>query len=481
MSLLDTKPAAAAVFSGRRRTFALLTVVGASVMDMLDGTIVSIAGPALRHDIGASASALQWIMAGYTLAFAAGLITGGRLGDVLGRKRLFLIGVAGFVASSAVCSAAVNPQMLIASRVVQGTFAALMVPQVLGMIRAMYPGEQMAKAFMVFGPVMGIGATAAPVIGGALVSGNLFGLGWRAIFLLNVPIGLAALAGAALLVPADSRARSRAPRLDLAGMVLATGAVLLLIYPLVQGREAGWPAWMLVMMAASVPAFGIFVLHQRARQRAGRDPLVETSIWHKREFCSGTVFVMLFFGCMTGLFFALTLFLQIGAGFSPLHAGLTTLPWSVGLMVSMGAAEGLTKSFGPRRTIQAGVLIMAAGIVGAAFTIHAYGLGTSSYALIPALAVAGFGMGLVFGPFFGTVLAAVEDHEVGSAAGVVEAVQQLGSAFGIAGLGTLFFDRIPAHGAVGATIPVFGITAGVLAVAWAIAFLMPKTARSQVG
>jgi EmrB/QacA subfamily drug resistance transporter len=489
MSLLDTTTAgpstaagspAAAQVPSRRQLLAVLTVVGASVMDLLDGTIVNIAGPALRRDIGASASALQWIVAGYTLAFAATLITGARLGDVYGRKRMFLTGVAGFVASSALCSAAVNPQMLIAFRIVQGAFAAVMIPQGLGLIRTVFPPDQMAKAFAVFGPVMGIGATAGPIVGGALVSGNVFGLGWRAVFLLNVPIGLLALAGSARLLPADSRSRSHAPHLDLTGMLLATGAVLLLVYPLVQGRESGWPAWMFAMMAGSVPAFGIFVLHQRSRQRSGRDPLVETSIWRKREFCWGTAFVMLFFGSMTGMFFALTMFLQLGAGFSPLHAGLTTLPWTVGSMISIGVSQGLLASAGPRRVIQAGVVIMAVGVIGVGLTIHAYGTGTSSYALIPALAAAGFGMGLVFTPFFGTVLAAVDEHEVGSASGVVEAVQQLGSAFGVAGLGTLFFGRIATHGVAGAAIPVFVITAGVLAAAWLMAFGMPKTTRDPM-
>jgi EmrB/QacA subfamily drug resistance transporter len=457
----------------------LLTVIGASVMDLLDGTIVNVAGPSLRSDIGASASALQWIVAGYTLAFASMLITGARLGDVLGRKRVFLAGIAGFVVSSVACSLAVNAPMLIASRVAEGAFAAVMIPQGFGLVRVLFPGEQMTKAFAIFGPVMGIAATAGPVIGGALVSGNVFGLGWRAVFLLNVPIGLLALAAAARLLPADEQSRTGTPRLDLFGMLLATGAILLLVYPLVQGREAGWPGWMFATMAGSLPAFGLFVLHQRARQRSGRDPLVETSIWRKREFCSGVVFVMLFFGSMTGMFFALTLFLQIGEHFSPLHAGLTTLPWSLGGTVSIGAAQGLLEKFGPRKVIQAGVLTMAAGMLGVAFTIHALGVGVSSYEIAPALLLAGFGMGLVFTPFFGTVLAAVDDREVGSASGVVNAIEQLGSALGVAGLGTVFFDRIVTHGAASAAIPVYIITAGVLVASWAAAFFMPKTARAD--
>jgi MFS family permease len=396
---------------------------------------------------------------------------------------MFLTGVAGFVASSVLCSAAVNAQMLIATRIAQGAFAAVMIPQGLGLIRAIYPPEQRARALTVFGPALALGAAAGPVVGGALVDGNVLGLGWRAVFLLNAPIGLLALAGAARLLPSDARRGSRtgAPTLDLTGLVLSTGAALLLIYPLVQGREAGWPGWTFAMMAASVPAFGVFALHQRARQRAGRDPLVETGIWRKRAFCFGTGFVLLFFGSMTGMFFTLTLFMQLGEHFTPLHAGLSMLPWSVGGLVSIGVAQGVADRAGPRRMIQAGVAVMAAGLLGTAWTIHDLGLAASSADLAPALFAAGFGVGLVFAPFFGTVLAAVEDHEVSSASGVVNAVQQLGSALGVAGLGTLFFDRITSHGASAAAAPVFIITAALLAVAWIIAFAMPKTARIDRG
>ncbi len=473
--------AAAAAKAERWQLLAMFTIVGASVMDLLDSTIVNVAGPALRRDIGASASALQWIVAGYTLAFACMLITGARLGDVLGRKRMFLAGVAGFIASSVLCSAAVSAQMLIATRMAQGAFAAVMIPQGLGLIRVIYPPQQRGRALAVFGPALAISAAAGPVVGGALVDGNVLGLGWRAVFLLNVPVGLLALAGAARLLPSDARHRSRAaaPRLDLAGLVLATGAALLLIYPLVQGREAGWPDWTFAMMAASVPAFGIFALHQRARQRAGRDPLVETSIWRKRAFCFGTAFVLLFFGSMTGMFFILTQFMQLGEHFTPLHAGLSMLPWSVGGVISIGVAQAVAAKAGPRRMIQAGVVVMAASLLGTAWTIHDFGITASSWDLAPALFAAGFGVGLVFAPFFGTVLSAVEDHEVSSASGVVNAIQQLGSALGVAGLGTLFFDRITSHGASAAAAPVFIITAAVLAMAFTIAFAMPKTARSD--
>jgi EmrB/QacA subfamily drug resistance transporter len=465
----------------KHRSLALLAIVGASVMDLLDSTIVNVAGPALSRDIGASSSALQWIVAGYTLAFASVLITGARLGDIVGRRRMFLIGVSGFVLASTLCSLAQNPEMLIATRVLQGGCAALMIPQGLGIIKTMFPPAEMAKAFAVFGPMMGLAATAGPVIGGALVSGDVFGLGWRAIFLLNVPVGILALLGAVKLLPHDNGLgdHGRTPRLDIVGMLMATAAALLLIYPLVQGRESGWPAWTFVMMGASVPMFGIFALHQRARIRASHDPFVVTSIFRKRDFSGGVAFIVLFFGAMTGMFFALTLFLQFGLGYTALHSGLTTIGWSIGTMVSMGVGQGLMPKIGARRMLQIGLVIMTVGVAALAWTINHYGTGVSSWDLEPALLVAGFGMGMVFGPFFGIVLAAVDDREVGSASGVVSAVQQLGSAIGVAGLGTLFFDRITTHGPSGAAVPVLLTSAGVLLASWLVSFLMPKNARED--
>jgi EmrB/QacA subfamily drug resistance transporter len=472
---------------GKAVLLALVALLGADIMDLLDATIMNIAGPVLQQDLGASSSALQWIVAGYTLTFAVMLTTGGRLGDIFGRKRMFLVGVAGFLVGSLACSIAQTSGELIAARMLQGALAAVMIPQGLGILRAMVPPEKMSAVFGIFGPVMGLGATLGPILGGWLVGADLFGLSWRAIFLVNVPIGIAALVFGARVLPHDdlhsAGADARKPKLDLVGMLLATAGILMLVYPLVQGREAGWPAWMWVLMAGSLPTFGVFALHQRRRNAAGRDPFVVPTVFRKRSFNSGIGVLFAFAAAMSGVFFVYTLFLQVGLHYSALHAGLTMLPWSIGTIVSMGAGQGLMPKIGPRRTLQTGMLVMALGTVIAAVLVNAYGATTTSLTLIAPLLVSGLGMGLIFGPIFGTVLGDLEDDEVGSASGLLNAFQQLAGAFGVAALGTVFFDKA---GTMMTSVPaaatlVFGLSAAVLVLAWGVAFSMSKHSKEAEG
>src|SRR4051794_193042 len=223
------------------RWYALAVVLTAECMDLLDGTILNVAMPSIRDDLGGSYSAIQWIIAAYALAFAVGLITGGRLGDVYGRRQMFLLGTAGFTLASGLCALAPSVHVLIGCRVLQGAAAAIMIPQGLGLIREMFPREELAAAFGIFGPVIGLSAVLGPILGGFLVHADLLGTGWRAVFLVNLPLGVAALLGASVLLP-ESRS-AHAPRLDLVGTLLAGAAMLLLVYPLVQGRDLDWPAW----------------------------------------------------------------------------------------------------------------------------------------------------------------------------------------------------------------------------------------------
>ncbi|MFZ0042848.1 MAG: MFS transporter, partial [Solirubrobacteraceae bacterium] len=252
----------------------LALVLVAECMDLLDGTIVNVAAPTIRNDLHATSTALQWMIGGYALAFAVGLVTGGRLGDIYGRKRMFVIGSLGFITASLACSFAVSPEMLIACRLAQGCAAALLIPQGLGIIREAFAPSERAGAFAVFGPVIGLSAVLGPIIGGALITANAFGSGWRLIFLVNLPLGLVAALGAARMIP-ESRA-PRPPHLDLVGTGLAAAAMGLLIYPLIQGRAAGWPAWTYLMGAGSVACFGLLVLWSRRVRTKGLDPLVES-------------------------------------------------------------------------------------------------------------------------------------------------------------------------------------------------------------
>ncbi|MET9114473.1 MFS transporter [Streptomyces longwoodensis] len=422
----------------RWRWAALFVILAAEVMDLLDAVVTNIAGPSMRADLGGGASTLQWLAAAYTLSMAVGLVTGGRLGDIHGRRTMFLVGAAGFTVGSLLCAVSVSPEMLIGARVVQGLFGAVMLPQGLGMIKEMFPPKESQKAFGMFGPVMGLSAVCGPILAGWLVDADYFGTGWRMIFLINLPLGAAAFLGAVRYLP---RGRSESkPRLDIPGMLLVSLAALLLIFPLVQGREYDWPVWTFVMMGASVVVFAVFARYESRRSSAGLDPLVVPSLFRKRGFSGGMVLGLVFFSTMQGFMLVFNLYTQIGLGYAPLKAGLVMVPWSGGMIVGFGIAQGVVR-FG-RAVLQAGTVVMAAGVFGVWLTLDVVGSGVGPWQLLPSLLVTGIGMGLLMAPFFDIVLASVEQHETGSASGTMTAMQQLGGAFGVAVLGTVFFGLL---------------------------------------
>ncbi|MGF1236489.1 MFS transporter [Streptomyces sp. 2-6] len=422
----------------RWRWAALFVILAAEVMDLLDAVVTNIAGPSMRADLGGGASTLQWLAAAYTLSMAVGLVTGGRLGDIHGRRRMFLVGAAGFTVGSLLCAIAVSPEILIGARVVQGLFGAVMLPQGLGMIKEMFPPKESQKAFGMFGPVMGLSAVCGPILAGWLVDADYFGTGWRMIFLINLPLGAAAILGALRYLP-KGRSGDK-PRLDIPGMVLISLAALLIIFPLVQGREYDWPVWTFVMMAASVVVFVAFAKYEARRSNAGQDPLVIPSLFRKRGFSGGMTLGLVFFSTMQGFMLVFNLYTQIGLGYSPLKAGLVMVPWSGGMIVGFGIAQGVAR-FG-RAVLQAGTLVMALGVFGVWLTLDQVGSDVGPWQLLPALLVTGIGMGLLMAPFFDIVLASVEQHETGSASGTMTAIQQLGGAFGVALLGTVFFGLL---------------------------------------
>jgi EmrB/QacA subfamily drug resistance transporter len=425
----------------RYRWVALFVILAVEVMDLLDSLVTTIAGPVIRTELGGSYSLIQWLGAAYTLAMAIGLLTGGRLGDIYGRRRMFLIGAAGFTLASLVCGIAQSPAELITARGVQGLFGAVMLPQGLGMIKQMFSPSEQAKAFGAFGPVMGLGAVGGPILAGWLVSADYLGAGWRMIFFINLPLGIVAVLGAIRYLPEFTS--ERAPRLDPLGVVFAAAGAFLLLFPLVQGRELDWPVWCFAMLAAGIVLFGLFAVFESRRERNGLDPLVTPSLFRKRAFTGGLAVGLVFFGALIGTGLIFTLYLQIGLGYSPLKAGLTTLPQAVGIMAGFGAAgAGLSEKLG-RKLLLIGTGTMMAGIAVFALTVWLAGSGISPYHLIPGLLLLGVGMGLAMAPFFNIVLAGVDDEETGSASGALTSVQQLGGAFGIAVLGTIFFALLP--------------------------------------
>jgi EmrB/QacA subfamily drug resistance transporter len=421
--------------------WAILTLVlAAECMDLLDGTIVNVAAPTIRTDLHASTTALQWMIGGYALAFAVGLVTGGRLGDIYGRKRLFVIGSLGFITASLACAFAVSPEMLIGCRLAQGCAAALLIPQGLGIIRDAFAPSERASAFAVFGPVIGLSAVLGPILGGTLIAANAFGSGWRLIFFVNLPLGLMAALGAARVIP-ESRA-PRPPHLDLVGTGLAAAAMGLLIYPLIQGRTAGWPAWTYLMGAGSLACCGLLIAWSRRVRRRGLDPLVEASIFRHRAYSTGLATLVVFFAGMMGSLLVLTLFLQLGEHFTPIHAGITLAPFALGTATgAVLAATVLVPRLG-RATLQVATVIMAGGFFWLQQTFAGHGLHTSTVDLILPQLLVGAGIGMLISPLFDFILASVTDDEVGSASGVLNAMQQLAGAIGIAVIGTIFFTTL---------------------------------------
>ncbi|MEV4106064.1 MFS transporter [Nonomuraea sp. NPDC049695] len=462
----------------RWRWAALFVILAAEVMDLLDALVTTIAAPSIQKDVGGGDSIVQWLGAGYTLAMAVGLITGGRLGDLFGRKRMFVIGALGFTTASLLCGVSAGPEMLIASRVLQGLFGAVMLPQGLGLIREMFPPQDMGKAFGMFGPVMTISSVGGPVLAGWLVDADFFGTGWRMIFLINLPIGLAAALAGMRFLP--EYRLSNATRLDLVGVALVSVASFLLIYPLIQGRELGWPVWTYVSMAASIVLFAVFARYESRRAASGKDPLVTPGLFRKRAFTGGLVAGLAFFSGMMGFGLVFNLYTQLGLGFSPLQAGLTGLPQAIGGVIGFGLAmSGLQEKLG-RGLLQIGTVVMAAGAAVLALTIHLAGLDVGSWQLAPGLALVGIGMGLTMAPFFDIVLAGVEPHESGSASGTLTAIQQLGGALGTAVLGTLFFNLLQNRWSFGSSMQVtVWVEVGLLALTFALSYLLPRKARAD--
>jgi EmrB/QacA subfamily drug resistance transporter len=308
-----------------RRWLAFGVLLLAGFMDLVDGTIVFVALPTISADLGASFASLEWVVAGYTLAFALMLITGGRLGDIYGRKRVFLVGVAGFTAASVAAGLAPTAEALIVGRIVQGLFAGVMVPQVLSIAQAIFPPRERFAAFALFGIVLSLAAVVGPLLGGLLTELDIAGLSWRPIFLINVPVGVFALVAAARLVP-ESRS-PHALRLDLIGVGLITVALLLVLYPLVEGQTLGWPTWTFMAMALSIPVFGLFALWERRKAALDGSPLTEPSLFRQRSFVAGALLSLVLFSGLASFWFVLVLWMQAGLGFSPFTTALAGMAW----------------------------------------------------------------------------------------------------------------------------------------------------------
>lgn len=412
----------------------LSVLLMAGFVTIFDLFVVNIAIPSMQADLGASFAQIGFIVAGYELAFGVLLITGGRLGDVFGRRRLFVVGMAGFTLASALCGLAPSAGFLIGARILQGLAAALLFPQVYASIRVNFDGDDSRRAFGLLGMTLGLAAIAGQILGGWLVHANLFGLGWRSIFLINVPIGLLAIA-AARFIP-ESRTPQR-PSLDWMGVALVSVGLTLLLVPLIEGPGQGWPAWSLWMLATATLLLAMFYRQQERRQRAGYLPLVDMRLLLQRRFLLGVLLVLLVYSTSSSFFLCFALLVQTGLGLDPFLAGSIFAPCSVGFVLASLAAPRLVARWGTV-AIVAGALVYAVSIGLLIMQVQLAGADLVAVRLIPVLVVVGAGQGFIMTPLLNLVLGFVDEVQAGMASGVISTVQQVGAALGVAVVGILF-------------------------------------------
>lgn len=459
----------------KKTRLTMLVVLVGSFMDLLDATIVTVAAPAIRADLGATDAQLQWTIAAYTLALGAGLVTGGRLGDRYGRRRMFLLGLAGFMTASALCALATGPQTLIGMRVVQGLTAGLMVPQVFGILRSSFAPAERAAAFGAYGAVQGLASVAGPLLGGLLVDADPAGLGWRTIFWVNVPVSIVALIVGLRALP-ESRAGGTA-RLDVAGALLAAGGIVLVLLPLIQGTQWGWPWWGHLIVLAGLATLGLFLAYERRLAGRGGEPVFDPALLRVRAFAAGLLASTLFFGGLGAYFLVLSVYLQAGTGRSAWETGLVILPFAIGSIVTSGVGVALAARAG-RTLLVAGSLVTALSHALLWFLVRD---GDPGYWLLALpLLVGGLGLGLAAPILVNVVLAGVPGRNAGAAGGVLSTVNQIGGAIGIAVLGTAFFAAVDTPADAGPALRLVLVCSTALYVVTAAVMLfLPAADRSR--
>src|SRR5581483_11408165 len=410
------------------------------------------------------------------LAFAAMLIVAGSFGDLLGRKRIFLAGIGLFGLASLAAGLAQAPGELIAARIVQGAAAAAMIPQVLATFRSIFSREERGKVFGVYGAILGFASAIGLVLGGVLTDADLFGWGWRSVFLVNVPVALVALPAAARVVPETSDPKAGRP--DLLGAALLSAAIVAIAYALVEGRTLGWPAWIWLLPAAGVAGLVTLGLVEERRRHSRVAPLLQTRLLRVPAFSAGVVAQLAFSAAMQGFFLVFTVWIQLGKGFSPLATGLTALAFSAGSFALAPLAVPLAQRHG-RLVLTVGGLLMALGTGGIGLGADHVGDGSNPWSVVPGLVVAGVGLSLLVIPLVNVVLAAVPREIAGGAGGVFSTAQQLGGAVGVAIVGSVFFAQLETHSYTSSFEHAVPVVIGLYVAAALLALVLPRTAVGE--
>ena len=482
---LDTpSPRTTTTVTGRARTAALISLLLASTMELIDVSIVNVALPTIEADLGASSAQLQWMVAAYPLAFAVALVTGSRLGDGFGRKRLFVTGLVGFTLASAACGFAPTAEALVGFRALQGLAAAAMIPQVMSSIQVLYAPHERAGAMGAFSGLAGLATVLGPVLGAVLTQADIAGSGWRPVFLVNIPVGVLALVAALRFIPESHAARR--PDLDVVGALTLGGGLLAVLLPLTTGREQGWPVGGFALIALGVLVLAGFARGQRRAEDAGREPLVALSLYRGRAFAGGSTVLLVLFVSMAAYFLAQTVYFQAGLGWSVLKAGLVSVPFAVATAVFAGYGVTVLAARIGRRVLQRGAAVLALGLALQAAVVHGAGAQTSFWWFVPGLVVTGAGFGLMVAPIGMFTIAEVPVAQAGSASGLFNTTTQLANAIGIAVLGTLFFEvasrqqtRVPSELFGPAFQVVLGAVAALMGLAWLAARTLPDEAPAE--
>jgi len=456
-------------------------------MALLDVTIVNVALPSIQHGLHASNSTLEWVVAGYSLTIGLALITAGRIGDNIGHRKTFLLGLSLFTLASLTCCLAHNSGEIIISRLVQGFGAGIYTPAITSFIQLLFQGKNRSKAFSFFGATIGLSTALGPLIGGLLVQAGGANWGWRLVFLVNIPIGLVVLPLAHHMLPRDVTVKEK-HRLDPIGIGLLSVALLLLLIPLVEGQQLDWPLWTFVCMAAAIPLF-IFLLVWESRLEArGQEPLLATHLLRKSSFAAGSILALVYFASFTSIFFTISIFWQEGLGRGALATGLAIVPFALGSMVSASQSHKISSRIG-RWVLVIGCSLMGLGLSFVLVMLHLHVVDISAWYLAGPLLVAGVGNGLFIAPNQDFILASVPRHDAGSAAGMLATAQRIGSSLGIALVATTLFSNIHikhqtdaiakafSHGAQLATI----VNVALVAAAVALVFILPKNTSGNKG
>jgi EmrB/QacA subfamily drug resistance transporter len=455
---------------------ALAVILVGPFLGVIDFFIANIGVPSIRTSLGASFSEIELVIAGYGLTYAVCLITGGRLGDIYGRKMTFILGMAGFTLTSAFCGLAPTAGWLIFGRLVQGCAAAAMFPQALSFIQVNFSGPSKRVAFSLYGAMIGFGSIVGQLLGGFIIHANFFQLGWRPIFLINLPIGILTIVSASFLLN-ESRAEA-APKLDLGGVGILTVGLALFSYPFMEGQERGWPLWAWVSLLASFPVLWGFWLFERRQSANNRSPLVEPRLFQDKGFVVGLIVTCIYFAGHSSMILVLSLYLQFSLGLNPMYAGFALVPFSFAFLLG-SAVSGKLNGYLGRRSLHLGVAVLVIGIAALVF-VAAPAPGHLTPSFVLACFIYGIGRGIVTSPLYNTVLSGIPHRDAGAASGVTSTMPQLANSIGIALIGAVVFGLIPkngatpvdyAHGFVASSL----INLLLLGVAAGLIFLIPKS------